>query len=203
MLSRITFSVLIGVLVSSCATKQQENYLGQKIDSVSSLDSKRPNWTYDSGWKIEDIRKQYGDDTVEPKHAFVVSSASVKSDQSIPQCYAMAKTRASAEIGRQISETIKEAKALSQNSEELEFMNDIRSKANNIIVGYEEADKFYLKVSNEDDKPFKCWVLMKFPRKNLKTLQEYVLKALEKEAGGNQDLKANVQNATQKIMEEM
>lgn len=187
--------------MAGCAS--QPKYMNQEVEAVSSADGNRPKWTYDSGWSVEDVRKQHGDDAKDPKYAFVVTSASVKNDNAIPQCYAMAKTRASAEVGRQISETVKEAKALSQNADEAEFMNEIRTKANNVISGYEEADKFYLKLAGDEDKPYKCWVLMKFPRKNLKTLQGFVMKALEKEAGGNEDLKAKVNDATKSMMAEM
>lgn len=194
------------IFLSACASKEKEStqYMGQKVEAVSSVDNKRPFWTFDGGWKIEDLRKHAGDDAVEPKYAYVVTSAAVKNETAMQQCYAMAKTRASAEVGRQISETVKEAKAISGDSEETEFQSEIRTKANNVISGTEEVEKFNLKIAgDQEDKPYRCWVLVKFPRKNLKVLQGFVMKALEKEAGGNADLKANVQNATQQIMSEM
>ncbi len=205
-LPRILLAISVMTLAACGSGSKSEDaskYMGQEVEAVSSADNTRPKWTFDSGWNIEDVRKQHGDDPKEPKFAYVVTSASVKTDQAIPQCYSMAKARASAEIGRQISETVKEAKALSQNAEEAEFMNEIRTKANNVVTGYEEADKFYLKLKGDEDKPFKCWVLMKFPRKNLKTLQGFVMKALEKEAGGNADLKGRVDEATKQMMTEM
>lgn len=197
---------VVAAALSACSSspKKDTSYMGKEVEAVSSADGNRPKWTYDSGWSIEDVRKQYGDDPKEPKYAYIVTNAAVKSDTAIPQCYAMAKTRASAEIGRQISETVKETKALSQDTEEAEFMNEIRTKANNVVSGYEEADKFYMKLKDDqEDKPFKCWVLMKFPRKNLKTLQGFVMKALEKEAGGNADMKARVVEASKEMMNEM
>lgn len=200
----IILSALSAAFAACSSTPVQDSkYMGQEVEAVSSADGNRPKWTYDSGWSIEDVRKQYGDDPKEPKYAYVVTNAAVKSDTAVPQCYAMAKTRASAEIGRQISETVKESKALTQDTEESEFMNEIRTKANNVVSGYEETDKFYMKLKGDEDKPFKCWVLMKFPRKNLKTLQGFVMKALEKEAGGNADMKARVTEATKEMMNEM
>lgn len=196
-------AVFIGC-ASSNKPAERSDYMGKKVEAVSSVDNKRPFWTFDGGWKIEELRKHAGDSLEEPKYAYVVTSAAVKNETAMPQCYAMAKTRASAEVGRQISETVKEAKAMSGDAEETEFQSEIRSKASNIISGTEELEKFNLKIAGDDeDKPYRCWILVRFPRKNLKTLQGYVLKALEKEAGGNPDLKANVQNATKQMMEEM
>lgn len=193
--------IMTAIFTTGCASQK---YLGREIEATSSEDGKRPFWTYDGSWKIEELRKHVNDSVTEPKFAYVVTEASVKNETAIPQCYAMAKTRGSAEVGRQISETVKEAKAISGSAEESEFQSEIRTKANNIIVGYEEVEKFSLKIKDQDeDKPYRCWVLMKFPRKNLKTLQGFVMKALEKEAGGNADLKANVQEATKQMMNEM
>lgn len=93
------FCVCGGVLVlAGCSS--QPKYMGQKVQAVSSADNSRPIWTFESGWKIEDVRKQYGDDQNDPKFAYVVTNASVKTDQAIPQCYAMAKTRASALLAK-------------------------------------------------------------------------------------------------------
>lgn len=203
MKSAVNFGSVIffALALAACSTTK---HMGKDVEAMSSIDNKRPFWTYDGGWKVEEVRKHAGDNEKEPKFAYVVTEASVKSETAMPQCYSMAKTRASAEVGRQISETVKEAKAISGSSEETEFQSEIRTKANNIIIGYEEVEKFNLKIAGDDeDKPYRCWVLMKFPRKNLKTLQGFVMKALEKEAGGNADLKANVQDATKKMMEEM
>lgn len=201
-LVRIATLSLSVVALTACAGQQK--HMGKNVEAVSTADGSRPFWTYDGSWKIDELRKHAGDDIKEPRFAYVVTSEAVKSDTAMPQCYAMAKTRASAEIGRQVSETVKEAKALSGNQDETEFQNEIRTKANNVITGYEEVERFNLKLSGEmEDKPYRCWVLMKFPRKNLKTLQGYVMKALEKEAGGNADLKANVQDATKQMMQEM
>lgn len=201
MIIKITIATLSTLLLFSCSSTTK--YMDKEVESVSSADNKRPFWTYDGGWKIEELRKHVSDSNDEPKFAYIVTSDSVKSDNALPQCYAMAKTRASAEIGRQVSETVKEAKALSQDADASEFMNEIKTKAHNLITGFEEVEKFNLKLKGDEDKPVKCWVLMKFPRKNLKTLQGYVLKALEKEAGGNQDLKERVNEATKKMMDEM
>lgn len=189
------------VLFTSCSGPAK--FMDKEVAAVSSVDNKRPFWTFDGGWKMEELRKHVNDNLEEPKFAYIVTAASVKSENALPQCYAMAKTHASAEIGRQVSETVKEAKALSQNADEAEFMNEINTKAHNLITGFEEVEKFNLKLKGDEDKPVKCWVLMKFPRKNLKTLQGFVMKTLEKEAGGNPDLKAKVTEATTKMMNEM
>lgn len=200
----IASAILVGCSSEPKKVEEAPKYMGQSVDAVSSVDNKRPFWTFDGGWKMEELRKHANDSADEPKFAYIVTNAAVKTDTAMPQCYSMAKTRASAEIGRQVSETVKEAKALSGDSEETEFMNEVRTKANNIITGFEEVEKFNLKLAgDQEDKPYRCWVLMKFPRKHLKTLQGYVLKTLEKEAGGNADLKERVNEATTKMMDEM
>lgn len=201
MINRPIIIFLSGLLLISCTSTTK--YMDKEVEAISSSDNKRPFWTYDGGWKMDELRKYLNDSAEDPKFAYIVTSDSIKNDNALPQCYAMAKTRASAEIGRQVSETVKEAKALSQDSDASEFMNEIKTKAHNLITGFEEVEKFNLRVKGDDDKPVKCWVLMKFPRKNLKTLQGYVLKALEKESGGNADLKERVNEATKKMMDEM
>jgi hypothetical protein len=199
--------VLLLTTFASCSSspKKEEpvKYMDKEVAAMSSHDNSRPFWTFDGGWKMDQLRKAENDSVEDPKFAYIVTSDSVKSDNALPQCYAMAKTRASADVGRMISETVKEAKALSQNADESEFQNEINTKAHNLITGFEEVEKFNLKLKGDEDKPVKCWVLMKFPRKTLKTLQGYVHKALEKEAGGNPELKGRVAEATKKMMDEM
>ena len=72
-------AVLAFTACSSAPKQEPTKYMGQEIEAVSSADNSRPKWTYDSGWSIEDVRQQHGDDPMDPKFAYVVTSASVMS----------------------------------------------------------------------------------------------------------------------------
>lgn len=194
--------MLVGLLVLASCSSAQKNYDGKELALTSSGDSERPFWTMDGGYKIEKLREHYNDDAEKPKNAYFITQASVMSADLAPNCYNMARTRASAEVSEQVSDVVKQAGAMAVTNTNTEFNKMIETQSKNMIVGAEMIDKTWFKVAGEEANPYKCFVVLSVPRKNLDKLQANMLTMLEKEMSGDAGMIKQVKESIDKKMQE-
>ncbi len=191
-------------VLASCSSAQKE-YDGKELALTSSGESTRPFWTMDGGYKIEKLRDLYNDDEDEPKNAYFVTQASVMKADLVPNCYNMARTRASAEVSEQVSDVVKQAGAMAITNTNTEFNKMIETQSKNMIVGAEMVDKTWFKVDDEKSKetnPYKCFIVLAVPRKNLEKLQANMMTMLEKEMNGDPGMIKQVKESVDKRMQE-
>lgn len=194
--------LMTGLLVLASCSSAQKKYDGKDLQLTSSGDSERPFWTLDGGYKIEKLRDHYNDDEDTPKNAYFVTQASVMKADLVPNCYNMARTRASAEVSEQVSDVIKQAGAMAVTNTNTEFNKMIETQSKNMIVGAEMIDKTWFKVESEETNPYKCFVVLSVPRKNLDKLQQNMLTMLEKEMTGDAGMIKQVKDSVEKRMQE-
>ena len=201
MKSKVLSFVMLAVL-ASCSSAQKK-YDGKELTLTSSGDSTRPFWTMDGGYKIEKLRDLYKDDEDKPKNAYFVTQASVMKADLVPNCYNMARTRASAEVSEQVSDVVKQAGALAISNSNTEFNKMIETQSRNMIVGAEMIDKTWFKVAGENEtNPYKCFIVLSVPRKNLDKLQSNMMTMLEKEMNGDAGMIKQVKDSVEKRMQE-
>jgi hypothetical protein len=194
--------VLIALLVLASCSSKQKTYDGKDLQLTSSGESERPFWTLDGGYKIEKLRDHYNDDEENPKNAYFITQASVMNADLVPNCYNMARTRASAEVSEQVSDVVKQAGALSLTNTGTEFTKMIETQSKNMIVGAEMIDKTWFKVQSEETNPYKCFIVLSVPRKNLDKLQANMISMIEKEMAGNPGQIKEVKESVDKRMKE-
>lgn len=185
----------------SCSSARKE-YAGKDIQYNSSGESKRPFWTMDGGYSIEDLRSHYNDSKSKPEHSYIVSQASVANSDLVPNCYNIARLRATAEVSERISETLKQAGAASLTDSSFEFSKMIESESKNMIVGAEVIDKTWFKVEGEEQNPFKCFIVLSIPQKNVEKLQANALKSIEKQFSTNPDAAKKVKESVESRIQE-
>ena len=188
-------------LAVSCSSAQKK-YDGKELQLTSSGDSERPFWTLDGGYKIEKLRDHYKDDEKNPKYAYFITQASVMKADLAPNCYNMARTRASAEVSEQVSDVVKQAGAMAITNTSTEFNKMIETQSKNMIVGAEMIDKTWFKVEGDESNPYKCFVVLSVPRKNLDKLQQNMMTMLEKEMNGDPGMIKQVKESVEKRMQE-
>lgn len=188
-------------IFASCSSAQKQ-YDGNKIISSSSGSSERAFWTMDGGFEIEKLRSHFNDDKKKPAFAYFISQASVSKADLIPNCYNMARARAASEASSSISDNVKEASAMAITDSNTEFNKMIETQSKNMLVGASIVDKTWFKVDSEDSNPYKCYVALKVPRKNLERVQEKILSALEKELSGDKAMVSQVKDSVEKRMQE-
>lgn len=189
-------------LLASCSSAQKK-YDGKELALTSSGESTRPFWTMDGGYKIEKLRDHYNDDEDKPNNAYFVTQASVSKADLVPNCYNMARTRASSEISEQVSEVVKQAGAMAVTNTNTEFNKMIETQSKNMIVGAEMIDKTWFKVEGENEQnPYKCFIVLSVPRKNLDKLQANMMTMLEKEMSGDAGMIKQVKESVEKRMQE-
>lgn len=198
--SKILMMSLLALL-ASCSSAQKK-YDGKDLKLTSSGESKRPFWTLDGGYKIEELREHYNDDDDNPKNAYFVTQASVMNSDLIPNCYNMARTRASAEVSEQVSDVIKQAGAMAITNTNTEFNKMIETQSKNMIVGAEMIDKTWFKVDSEEANPYKCFIVLSVERKNLDKLKQNMMTMLEKEMSGDPGMIKQVKESVEKRMQE-
>lgn len=196
-----TLIVCALALLASCSSAQK-TYDGKDLQLTSSGKSERPFWTLDGGYKIEKLRDHYNDDEDSPKNAYFITQASVMKADLVPNCYNMARTRASAEISEQVSEVVKQAGAMAVTNTSTEFNKMIETQSKNMIVGAEMIDKTWFKVEGEESNPYKCFIVLSVPRKNLDKLQQNMMTMLEKEMSGDAGMIKQVKESVEKRMQE-
>lgn len=201
MKSRCLVLIALLALVASCSSKQK-TYDGKDLQQTSSGESERPFWTLDGGYKIEKLRDHYNDDEDNPKNAYFITQASVMNADLVPNCYNMARTRASAEVSEQVSDVVKQAGALSLTNTGSEFNKMIETQSKNMIVGAEMIDKTWFKVAGEETNPYKCFIVLSVPRKNLDKLQANMMTMIEKEMAGNPGQIKEVKESVDQRMKE-
>lgn len=200
---KTTFLALFVLLAISACSSAQKKYDGKDLQLTSSGENERPFWTMDGGYKIGKLREFYNDDEEKPKNAYFVTQASVTQADLVPNCYNMAKTRASAEVSEQVSDVIKQAGALAITNTNSEFNKMIETQSKNMIVGAEMVDKTWFKVKTENEaNPYKCFIVLSVPRKNLEKLQANMLTLLEKEMNGNKEMAKEVKESVEKRMQD-
>ncbi len=187
--------------LASCSSAQKK-YDGKDLQLTSSGDSERPFWTLDGGYKIEKLREYYQDDEDTPKNAYFITQASVMKADLVPNCYNMARTRASSEISEQVSEVVKQAGAMAITNTNTEFNKMVETQSKNMIVGAEMIDKTWFKVDAEETNPYKCFIVLSVPRKNLEKLQSTMMTMLEKEMSGDAGMIQKVKESVDKRMQE-
>lgn len=196
------FLFITGLLILASCSSAQKKYDGKELELTSSGESSRPFWTMDGGYKIEKLRDHYNDDKDEPKNAYFVTQASVMKADLIPNCYNMAKTRASAEISEQVSDVVKQAGAMALTNTNTEFNKMIETQSNNMIVGAEMIDKTWFKVEGDESNLYKCFIVLSVPRKNLEKLQQNMMMLMEKEMSGDAGMIKQVKESVEKRMQE-
>lgn len=194
--------ILIALLALASCSSKQKTFDGKDLQQTSSGESERPFWTLDGGYKIEKLREHYNDDDDKPTHAYFVTQASVMNADLVPNCYNMARTRASAEVSEQISDVVKQAGALAVTNTNTEFNKMIETQSKNMIVGAEMIDKTWFKVKSEEANPYKCFIVLSVPRKNLDKLQQNMMTMLEKEMNGDPGMIKQVKESVEKRMQE-
>ena len=187
-------------VLNSCTTTKGE--AGSTTVSVGTQSGERPFWTYDGDWDITKLRSELGDSEKDPKNAYVVTSASVKKREQVPNCYEMAKTRGAAEFASQINKIVKDANVISEDQESSEFNRQLQTKTQAVLVGAETAKKTWATIDEGGDAKVFCWTVVAMPRKNLTKLQKDVLDMLEKEAKGDPELKQRAKAAVDKMASE-
>jgi hypothetical protein len=196
------FLLVAGLLVLASCSSAQKKYDGKELQLTSSGESARPFWTMDGGYKIEKLRDNYNDDEDAPKNAYFVTQASVMKADLVPNCYNMARTRASAEVSEQVSDVVKQAGAMAVTNTSTEFNKMIETQSKNMIVGAEMIDKTWFKVEGEETNPYKCFIVLSVPRKNLDKLQQNMMTMLEKEMSGDPGMIKQVKESVEKRMQE-
>ena len=196
------FLLVAGLLVLASCSSSQKKYDGKELQLTSSGESTRPFWTMDGGYKIEKIRDHYNDDEKNPKNAYFVTQASVMKSDLVPNCYNMARTRASAEVSEQVSDVVKQAGAMAVTNTNTEFNKMIETQSKNMIVGAEMIDKTWFKIEGEETNPYKCFIVLSVPRKNLDKLQQNMLTMLEKEMSGDPGMIKQLKESVDKRMQE-
>lgn len=199
---RLVLGYLCLIILAVGCSSAQKKYDGKSLVDTSSGESKRPFWTLDGGFKIDDIRKAYGDDAKNPKFAYFISQASISKTDLIPNCYEMAKLRSAAEASEQISQRIKQAASMTLNESSVEFEKVIESQSKNLIVGSQVIDKTWFKVDSEEANPYKCFVLLSVPRTNLERIQQGLLEAVEKKLKANKETKTKLKESIEKNLNE-
>jgi len=194
--------VLIALLALASCSSKQKTYDGKDLQLTSSGDSERPFWTLDGGYKIEKLRDHYNDNEDNPKNAYFITQASVMNSDLVPNCYNMARTRASAEVSEQVSDVVKQAGALTLTNTGSEFNKMIETQSKNMIVGAEMIDKTWFKVASEEANPYKCFIVLSVPRKNLEKLQQNMMTMIEKEMAGNPGQIQQVKESVEKRMKD-
>ena len=194
--------MLIAVVALASCSSAQKTYDGKELKLTSSGDSERPFWTLDGGYKIEKLRDHYNDNEKTPKNAYFITQASVMKADLVPNCYNMARTRASAEISDQVSEVVKQAGAMAITNTNTEFNKMIETQSKNMIVGAEMIDKTWFKVDSEETNPYKCFIVLSVERKNLDKLQQNMMTMLEKEMNGDPGMIKQVKESVEKRMQE-
>ncbi len=195
-------TVLVTVLGLTACSSKQKTYDGKDLQLTSSGETERPFWTLDGGYKIEKLRKHYQDDNDKPKNAYFITQASVMNADLVPNCYNMARTRATAEVSEQVSDVVKQAGALALTNVNSEFNKMIETQSKNMIVGAEMIDKTWFKVNSEEANPYKCFIVLSVPRKNLEKLQQNMMTMLEKEMSGDPGMIKQVKESVDKRMAE-
>jgi hypothetical protein len=71
-----------------------------------------------------------------------------------------------------------------------------------MIVGAEMIDKTWFKVDSEETNPYKCFIVLSVPRKNLEKLQSSMMTMLEKEMSGDAGMIQKVKESVDKRMQE-
>lgn len=193
--------VTVLLVLASCSSAQKK-YDGKELELTSSGESTRPFWTMDGSYKIEKLRDHYNDDEDAPKNAYFVTQASVMKADLVPNCYNMARTRASAEVSEQVSDVVKQAGAMALTNTNTEFNKMIETQSKNMIVGAEMIDKTWFKVEGEETNPYKCFIVLSVPRKNLDKLQQNMMTMLEKEMSGDAGMIKQVKESIEKRMQE-
>ena len=196
------FLLIAGLAVLASCSSAQKEYDGKELQLTSSGESKRPFWTMDGGYKIEKLRDHYNDDEDAPKNAYFVTQASVMKADLVPNCYNMARTRASAEVSEQVSDVVKQAGAMAVTNTSTEFNKMIETQSKNMIVGAEMIDKTWFKVEGDETNPYKCFIVLSVPRKNLDKLQQNMMTMLEKEMSGDAGMIKQVKESVEKRMQE-
>ena len=196
------FLLVTGLLLLASCSSTQKKYDGKELQLTSSGESTRPFWTMDGGYKIEKIRDHYNDDEKNPKNAYFVTQASVMKADLVPNCYNMARTRASAEVSEQVSDVVKQAGAMAVTNTNTEFNKMIETQSKNMIVGAEMVDKTWFKIESEETNPYKCFIVLSVPRKNLDKLQQNMLTMLEKEMSGDPGMIKQLKESVDKRMQE-
>ena len=196
------FLIVTVLLVLAACSSAQKKYDGKELQLTSSGESTRPFWTMDGSYKIEKIRDHYNDDEKNPKNAYFVTQASVMKADLVPNCYNMARTRASAEVSEQVSDVVKQAGAMAVTNTNTEFNKMIETQSKNMIVGAEMIDKTWFKIEGEETNPYKCFIVLSVPRKNLDKLQQNMLTMLEKELSGDPGMIKQLKESVDKRMQE-
>lgn len=194
--------VLVTLIALASCSSAQKKYDGKDLKQTSSGESERPFWTMDGSYKIEKLRDHYNDDEDNPKNAYFITQASVMNADLIPNCYNMARTRASAEVSEQVSDVVKQAGAMALTNTGTEFNKMIETQSKNMIVGAEMIDKTWFKVDSEETNPYKCFIVLSVPRKNLDKLQQNMMTMLEKEMSGDPGMIKQVRESVEKRMQE-
>lgn len=195
--------ILVALVALASCSSAQKKYDGKELQLTSSGDSERPFWTMDGGYKIEKLRDLYKDDEDQPKNAYFVTQASVMKADLVPNCYNMARIRASAEVSEQVSDVVKQAGAMAVSNTSTEFNKMIETQSKNMIVGAEMIDKTWFKVEGETEtNPYKCFIVLAVPRKNLDKLQANMMTMLEKEMNGDPGMIKQVKESVEKRMQE-
>ncbi|MBC7429241.1 MAG: hypothetical protein H7336_11550 [Bacteriovorax sp.] len=195
--------LLVALAVLASCSSAQKKYDGKDLALTSSGESTRPFWTMDGGYKIEKLRDLYKDDEDKPRNAYFVTQASVMKADLVPNCYNMARTRASAEVSEQVSDVVKQAGAMAITNTNTEFNKMIETQSRNMIVGAEMIDKTWFKVDGENEvNAYKCFIVLSVPRKNLDKLQANMMTMLEKEMNGDAGMIKTVKDSVEKRMQE-
>ncbi|MBY0413262.1 MAG: hypothetical protein K2Q18_03820 [Bdellovibrionales bacterium] len=192
----------VGLMTMMSCSSEQKKYDGKELQLTSTGESERPFWTMDGGYKIDKLRDNYNDDEKNPKNAYFVTQASVMKADLVPNCYNMARTRASAEVSEQVSDVVKQAGALAVTNSSTEFNKMIETQSKNMIVGAEMIDKTWFKVEGDETNPYKCFIVLSVPRKNLDKLQQNMMTMLEKEMSGDPGMIKQVRESVEKRMQE-
>lgn len=193
--------ILVALVTLASCSSAQKKYDGKDLQLTSSGHNERPFWTMDGGYKIEKLRDLYKDDEDQPKNAYFVTQASVMKADLVPNCYNMARTRASAEVSEQVSDVVKQAGAMTVSNTSTEFNKMIETQSKNMIVGAEMIDKTWFKVEGETEtNPYKCFIVLAVPRKNLDKLQANMMTMLEKEMNGDPGMIKQVKESVEKRM---
>lgn len=196
------FMLLATLAILASCSSAQKSYDGKDIALTSSGESKRPFWTLDGSYKIGELREHYNDDEDTPKNAYFITQASVGKADLVPNCYNMARTRASGEVSEQVSEVVKQAGAMAVTNTNTEFNKMIETQSKNMIVGAEMIDKTWFKVEGEESNPYKCFIVLATPRKNLEKLHQTMITLLEKEMSGDAGMMKQVKESVEKRIQE-
>jgi hypothetical protein len=191
---------ILAALASACSSAPVER-TDQKVLATGTTDQKLPFWTYEGNVDKKKLAEAMGDDSSSPKHSYFISRATVDNEDLVPNCYQMARTRASAELASGISGMIKESDALASSANASEFEGMINTQTQQSVVGAEVAEKTWAKIERSGAVRFQCWVVLAIPKENVKHLQEVVFEALQKQSSGDEGLKERVKTAMDKMQQ--